>query len=68
MDCTMTSSSTVVSQTAPTTKQKAETEPEIVKLGFSEILDDDESAERKVALTSPFKGKKRLTTKVCYNS
>ena len=67
-DCTTTSSSTVFSQTAPTTKKKAETKPEIVNLGFSEILDDNESAERKAALTSPFKGKKRLTTKVCYNS
>ena len=67
MDCTTTSSSTVVSQTA-TTKKKAKTKPEIVNLCFSEILDDDKSAERKVALTSPFKGKKRLTTKVPYNS
>ena len=42
MDHTTTSSSAVVSQTAPTTKKKAETKPEIVNLGFSEILDDNE--------------------------
>lgn len=67
---TTTTSSAVVSQTAPTSKKKAKPESQAgaVKLGYSEFLDEDESVERNAALTSPIKGRKRLTTKVCYSS
>jgi hypothetical protein len=64
---TTTSSSVVVSQaaaTALTTKKKAKLEPKAVSK-VSAFLDEDESAERDAALTSPIKGKKRLTSKVC---
>ena len=49
---------------APTTKKKAKINPGAVNLGVSAILDEDESVERHAALTSPIKGKKRLTAKV----
>jgi hypothetical protein len=58
---TTTSSSAVVVHAGLTTKKKAKLEPEA---GNSAFLDEDESAERDAALTSPIKGKKRLTTKV----
>jgi hypothetical protein len=67
---TTTSSRAIVAQTAPTTK-KVETEPETepgLNLAVSAFLDDDESVERDAALTSPIKGKKRLSNKVRFNS
>lgn len=69
-DRTTTSSSTVVSQvaSAPTTKKKTKIDTEAVNLAFSTFLDEDENAKRDAALTSPIKGKKRLTTKVCCNT
>jgi hypothetical protein len=65
---TTTSSSAVVSQAAPTTKKKAKHEREAVNSAVSAFLDEDESAERDAAHNSPIKGKKRLTTKVHFNS
>ena len=65
---TTTSSSAVV--TAPTfkpSKKKAKLEPEAVNLTVSAFLEEDESAERDAALSSPIKGKQRLTSKVRRN-
>ena len=67
-DRTTTSSSAVVAQAAPTTKRKAKLEPGAVNSAVSAFIDEDESAEREAAITSPIKGKKRLTTKVHCNS
>lgn len=67
-DRTTASSSAVVTQAAPTTKKKDKLEHEAVKSAVSAFLDEDESAERDAARTSPIKGKKRLTSKVCCNS
>jgi hypothetical protein len=64
---TTASSSAVVSQAAPT-KKKAKHEREAVISAVSAFLDEDESAERDAAHNSPIKGKKRLTTKVHFNS
>ena len=63
-DRTTSTSSAVVAHAAPTSKKNAKLEQGGVK-SFSAFLDEDESAERDAALTSPIKGKKRLTTKVC---
>jgi hypothetical protein len=67
-DRTTTSSSAVVAHAGLTIKKKAKLEPEAGNVAVSAFLDEDESAERDAALTSPIKGKKRLTTKVRCNS
>jgi hypothetical protein len=67
-DRTTTSSSAIVAYTGLTTKKKAKLEPEAVSNSAAVFLDEDESAERDAALTSPIKGKKRLTMKVRRNS
>jgi hypothetical protein len=69
-DRNTTSSHAIVTLAVPTTKKKAEPKLEAVNSSVSVFLDEpeDESAEREAALTSPIKGKKRLTTKVRCNS
>ena len=65
---TTTSSSAVVTQAVPT-KKKAKSKPVTVDLAVSAFLDDeDETAERDAARTSPIKGRQRLTSKVRHYS
>ena len=64
---TTASSSAVVSQAASTTQKKAKLDSGAVKVSISAFLDEDESPERDAAITSPIKGKKRLTSRVRFN-
>jgi hypothetical protein len=64
---TTTSSSAVIA--VPTTKplkKKAKLDPEETNSATPAFLDEDESAERDAALSSPIKGNQRLTSKVCH--